>query len=170
MNIEIRSYPRMGVKSLGGQRALGAFVLSAALGLLLFAVPRAGAMTISQQTSYEVNGATVTGCADIKGASTAQNTQVDLYPCNGNANEQWTYLDDGRIVGLGGNCLTVKETIYVVMASCSGASSQVWTIHASSSGATIQRGSQCLDPSGLGATGDELGVGACTSSSYWVLQ
>lgn len=173
MNTRIRSCLRSTATRANSKCALAALTLPAVLGFLLAAAPQANAMTISQGSGDTVNGAYVTGCVDIKGASTASGAAVDWFPCNGNANEQW-YYSNGELIGLGDNCLTISSG-NAVMEPCSGSSKQVWTLHesVSSPGATIEQGGKCLAGIDLASSGDQLILATCTSypdGIHWILQ
>jgi hypothetical protein len=136
----------------------------------ILSVAAAKAFTISQLSSDEVNNVPVTGCVDVKGASTASGTAADDYPCNGNANEQW-YFNGTQFIGLGGNCLTTKAGLEVIT-PCGG-SAQDWTItKTSENAAELKQGKRCLTSDVLGGTNQQLELETCTGSAaqLWILQ
>jgi hypothetical protein len=161
-----KSRMRTSAQSWGERYVLGALVLASALGFLMAAAPHAKAATISQPSTATVSGLEVTGCVDIRAASTKSGTPVDFYPCNGGANEQWAYTAQGTIIGLGNNCLTDVKGLAVIK-PCTGASSQLWTINHENG--QIERGSDCLNSTNLGGPNDQLTVAACNGTA-WVLQ
>ncbi|SDM61742.1 glucosylceramidase [Nonomuraea jiangxiensis] len=71
-------------------------------------------------------------CLDVKEFSTKDGARVQLWSCNGNANQRWRMYKDGTIrSALNGKCLDVREFnakngAIVQMWSCSGASNQQW--------------------------------------------
>ena len=86
---------------------------------------------------YLSNG-TITGaqsglCLDVQGASTSPGTAVDIYSCNGQANQQWNVNANGTITGVqSGLCLDVTGAgtangTAVELWTCNGGSNQQWT-------------------------------------------
>ena len=89
------------------------------------------ANTTNQQISSVGSTLQVLGkCFDVQGRHTTPGTVVDLYTCNGGTNQQWTFNDDGTIVGVGsGLCLAVAGSATASgsgldIETCNGASSQ----------------------------------------------
>ena len=77
----------------------------------------------------ELNGA----CVDVAGSGTTPGTVVDLYPCTGNANQQWALEPAGEIVGVqSGMCLeavqgATNNGALVDLNTCTGNTNQLWT-------------------------------------------
>jgi hypothetical protein len=73
-------------------------------------------------------------CADVYRDATTNGAKVDLYTCNGGANQQWTARPGGEIVSLqSGRCLddpgfsTVNGTQLDIWA-CNGGANQRWKL------------------------------------------
>ncbi|MEK8105017.1 ricin-type beta-trefoil lectin domain protein [Micromonospora sp. M12] len=89
-------------------------------------------------------------CVDVAAASTANNTPVQLFTCNGSTAQQWTVADDGTIRALG-KCLDIaaastangaRAQIY----DCNGTGAQQWS---SNAGQLVNPTSgKCLDATG----------------------
>ena len=43
-------------------------------------------------------------CLDVPGHSTAAGAKVQIWDCNGGANQQWTLNSDGTVVGSNPGC------------------------------------------------------------------
>ena len=135
-------------------------------------------VTITQTSAQTVNGGTITVCADVGGAATANGTPVGPYPCNNQLNEQWM-LSNGQFIGLGtanatSECLSVKGNstepgALVELDTCkNGNSFQLWTVlgvsssSGSPSGVIISSGNGfCLDSRGQAGAGLQLAVNPC---------
>ncbi|WP_461022078.1 ricin-type beta-trefoil lectin domain protein, partial [Thalassiella azotivora] len=59
-------------------------------------------------------------CLDVSGASSANGTAVQLWPCNGTVAQDWTFGSDGTLRALG-KCLDVTE-----WGTANGSSVQIW--------------------------------------------
>ncbi|WP_075018030.1 ricin-type beta-trefoil lectin domain protein [Actinacidiphila rubida] len=99
-------------------------------------------------------------CVDVPDQSQTAGTQVELWDCNGGANQQWTSTSAGELRVYGDDCLDAagqgtspgtKVDIY----PCNGGSNQHWTVHADG---TITGGQSglCLDATGGAATNGTL--------------
>ena len=64
-------------------------------------------------------------CLDDPAWRTANGTKVDLWACNGGANQSWTVVQDGTIRVLG-KCLAESGTSVVLWSCASGYSNQEW--------------------------------------------
>jgi hypothetical protein len=75
-----------------------------------------------------------TNCLDVAGQSTTPGAVVDIWPCNGQSNQEWTVNSNGTITGVqSGLCLDVagKGTANgtdVDVWTCNGQSNQQWTL------------------------------------------
>jgi len=71
-------------------------------------------------------------CVEAYQQGTGNGTIVDLYTCNGGANQRWRYLSDGVLLGeQSGKCLDVTgqstaNGALVELWSCNGGSNQLW--------------------------------------------
>ncbi|MBW8802859.1 MAG: RICIN domain-containing protein [Catenulisporales bacterium] len=109
-------------------------------------------------------------CVDVTGASQANGAQVELWDCNGGANQQWTTTSANELRVYGSSCLDAanqgttngtKVDIY----SCSGGANQKWTLNADGTITNPQSG-LCLDATGAGtANGTALELWTCNGGS-----
>lgn len=71
-------------------------------------------------------------CIDINGSATANGTQAQLWDCNGQANQRWTYTSDKQLMIYGNKCLgalakgTTNGTA-VVIGDCDGSATSSGT-------------------------------------------
>ncbi|MEV7098086.1 PQQ-dependent sugar dehydrogenase [Amycolatopsis sp. NPDC051045] len=119
------------------------------------------------------SGATVTGvasgrCLDVVGNSTAAKTRVNIYDCNGQANQAWTFTAAGELrVYDGAMCLDVAGASTTSPADaqiypCNGGANQKWRIGADGTITGVQSG-LCLDVTGAGTANSTLvGLYTCT--------
>jgi alpha-galactosidase len=73
-------------------------------------------------------------CLDAYNNQTAPGTKVEIWDCNGQANQQWSVNADGTISGVqSGLCLDVTSNgtannSPVELWTCNGGSNQRWTL------------------------------------------
>jgi GH25 family lysozyme M1 (1,4-beta-N-acetylmuramidase) len=97
------------------------------------------------------------GCLDDPGNATASNTAIQVWPCAGDAAQNWTAAAD-RSVQIHGRCLQARQTGAasgrpVELDKCAGSPAQRWTISAGGTGLQLRNPSSglCLtDPAGSG--------------------
>ena len=128
-------------------------------------------------TSPSSTGA-VTGyqglCLDVRGASSADGTPVQVYTCNGTSAQQWTVESNGTLQSLG-KCLDVAGAgtangTLVQLYTCNGTGAQTW--QAQSNGELVNPNSgKCLDDTGFGGSGTQVQIWACGDSTnqVWTL-
>ncbi|GAA1869458.1 family 16 glycosylhydrolase [Myceligenerans crystallogenes] len=109
-------------------------------------------------------------CLDVAGASTANETPIQLAHCNGNAAQSWTFAGDGSVRALG-KCLDVAGAgtaagTRVQLYDCNGTGAQRWT-HDGSTGALRNPNSgRCLQPAGrVQSDGTRTEIANCDGSS-----
>ncbi|WP_406511258.1 non-reducing end alpha-L-arabinofuranosidase family hydrolase [Streptomyces sp. NBC_00161] len=95
-------------------------------------------------------------CIDINGFTTANGTQAQLWDCNGQANQRWTYTSDKQLMLYGNKCLSAlaKGTgngTAVVIEDCDGSAAQQWNVNTNGTIAGVQSG-LCLDAVGAATT------------------
>ena len=134
--------------------------------------------TGTQSGGGGATGSTITGyggkCADVNAANSANGTQVQLWTCNGGANQRWTVGGDGTIRALG-KCLDVNtgssaNGTKVQIWDCNGTPAQSWTL---GSDGTIRAVGKCLDATGpSSADGTPLQIWDCTGgpNQKWAVQ
>ena len=113
-------------------------------------------------------------CLDVRSASTADGTPVQVYTCNGTGAQQWTVETNGTVQALG-KCLDVSGAgtangTKVQLYTCNGTGAQQW--QAQSNGELVNTNSNaCLDDTGYGGSGTQVQIWACgdTSNQQWDL-
>ncbi|MEV5891677.1 extracellular catalytic domain type 1 short-chain-length polyhydroxyalkanoate depolymerase [Nonomuraea fuscirosea] len=103
-------------------------------------------------------------CLDVPGAATADGTQVQLWDCNGRANQQWAATAAGELRVYGGKCLDAAGAgngAGIQIYACHGGANQRWRLNADGSITGVQSG-LCLDAVGQGtANGVRLQLYTC---------
>jgi hypothetical protein len=121
-------------------------------------------------TSGVLRGAGSNRCLDVPGAATANGTLLDIWDCNGGANQQWAYLSNGELQVYGNKCLDVPghataAGTRVEIWDCNGGANQQWNLN--SDGTVVGRESGlCLDVTGAGtANGTAVEIWSCNGAS-----
>ncbi len=121
-------------------------------------------------TSAPIRGVQSQRCVDINGRSTTNGTQAQLWDCNGQTNQAFTYDASQNLVVYGNKCLQASNGgtsagTAVVIGDCTGAASQHWNVNADSSITNVQSG-LCMDANGAGtANGTKLILWTCSGGS-----
>jgi ricin-type beta-trefoil lectin protein len=110
-------------------------------------------------------------CLDIPSGDTTPGTLVQIYPCHGGPNQQWTFFTNGEIQVLG-QCLDIPSgnaapNTLVQIYPCHGGPNQQWTF---TTNGEIQGLGMCLDiPSGNTEPHTLLQIFPCrrTSNQIW---
>jgi hypothetical protein len=107
-------------------------------------------------------------CLDDRGASTTNLNPVELYPCTGGANQQWTLPGDGT-VQVFGKCLDVlhsgtANSTPVELYSCNGGGAQQWVAQADGTLMNPESG-KCLDDPGSSLSSPQLIIYTCTGTA-----
>ncbi len=98
-------------------------------------------------------------CVDVRSASRADRTAVQVYGCNGSDAQSWTVQTNGTVQALG-KCLDVSDGATadgtpVQLYACNGTGAQVW--RAQPDGTLLNpRSGRCLDDAGSGPPGTQL--------------
>jgi hypothetical protein len=134
---------------------------------LLKVVPTSGG---GGGTNGVLRGVGSNRCLDVPGAATANGTLLQIWDCNGGANQQWTSLSNGELQVYGNKCLDVPgfsttPGTRVQVYDCNGGSNQQWTLN--SDGTVVGRGAGlCLDVVGAGtANGTAVDIWTCNGGS-----
>jgi Ricin-type beta-trefoil lectin domain len=113
-------------------------------------------------------------CVDVRSASRADRTAVQVYGCNGSDAQSWTVQTNGTVQALG-KCLDVSDGATadgtpVQLYDCNGTGAQVWRAQPDGTLLNPQSG-RCLDDAGSGPPGTQLIIFACTGSANqrWTL-
>ncbi|HEU5427210.1 MAG TPA: arabinofuranosidase catalytic domain-containing protein [Actinocrinis sp.] len=102
-------------------------------------------------------------CLDVNGMSTTAGTQMQIWSCNGGANQIWTHTASNQLTVYSGSSLmcldasgqgTTNGTKAIIW-SCNGQTNQQWTLNANGTVTGVQSG-LCLDVSGGGSTDGTL--------------
>ncbi|MEU4217361.1 RICIN domain-containing protein [Actinoplanes sp. NPDC026623] len=105
-------------------------------------------------------------CLDINNSSTTNGTQAQLWDCNGQSNQSWTYTSSKQLTIYGNKCLdaynagTANGTAAVIW-DCNGQTNQQWNVNADGTITGVQSG-LCVDAGNAGtANGTKIVLWAC---------
>ena len=118
-------------------------------------------------------------CLEDPGSNTSGGTQVDIWDCNGGANQAWTHTSSNQLqLSVGGQsfCLDANGRgtsagTKAIIWSCNGQSNQQWNLNSNGTITGVQSG-LCLDVSGAGtANGSLVELWTCNggSNQQWKL-
>ncbi|MFC7761220.1 endo-1,4-beta-xylanase [Catellatospora bangladeshensis] len=88
-------------------------------------------------------------CIDVPNATQTNGTRVQLYDCNGQTQQRWTYTASKQLTVYGSKCLdangrgTANGTA-VIIYDCNGQPNQQWNVNANGTISGVQSG-RCLD-------------------------
>lgn len=102
-------------------------------------------------------------CLDVPGFATANGTQLDLWSCNGGANQKFTLTAAGTVTvysGTGLKCVGADQSgtaagTRVTIGTCTGSAAQRWVVHPDGSLTNAASG-LCLDAVGQGTANGTL--------------
>ncbi|WP_199443504.1 PQQ-dependent sugar dehydrogenase [Umezawaea beigongshangensis] len=150
--------------------------------VVLYLTFAGGTGTLFDVDSYTFGTSTGTGagpvvgasgkCADVAGGGSADGAKVQLWTCNGGANQRWTVA--GSTLRVLDKCLDASGTAdgsAVRLWACHGGAGQNWAAGANGSLVNPQSG-KCLDANGGGAAdGTQLIVWSCHggANQRWTL-
>ncbi|WP_229799112.1 endo-1,4-beta-xylanase [Planomonospora parontospora] len=100
----------------------------------------------------QIRGTASGRCVDVPNATTTDGTQLQLWDCHSNSNQQWSYTSAQEIRVYGNKCLDAAGTgngAKVQIYSCWGGNNQKWRVNSDGSIVNVQSG-QCLDAAGTG--------------------
>ncbi|ONI91554.1 GDSL family lipase [Saccharothrix sp. ALI-22-I] len=124
----------------------------------------------------QIVGAGSGRCVDVPNGNTTNGTQVQLWDCNGQSSQSWTYTSGKQLMS-GGKCLdasgkgTANDTKVVVW-DCNGQTNQQWNVNSNGTITGVQS-NLCLDASGRGTTnGTKLVLWSCSgqTNQQWALR
>jgi hypothetical protein len=128
-------------------------------------------------TTGALRGTGSNRCLDVPNSSTTGGTQLQIYDCNGAANQTWTKTTSGALTVYNGTmCLDANANgttngTKVIIWSCNGQTNQQWTFNSDGSITGVQSG-LCLDVTGAGtANGSLVELWTCNggSNQKWTL-
>jgi len=121
-------------------------------------------------TTGVLRGSGSNRCLDVPNASTANGSLLDIWDCNGGANQQWASLPNGELQVYGNKCLDVPghataAGTRVEIWDCNGGANQQWNLN--SDGTVVGRESGlCLDVTGAGtANGTAVEIWGCNGAA-----
>jgi len=109
-------------------------------------------------------------CLDVPNVSTANGTQVEIWDCNGGANQQWTQPSSTVLQVYGNKCLEVSGQATaagskVAIFDCNGGTNQQWRVNSDGTIVGVQSG-LCLDVTGQGtANGTLIDIWTCNGGA-----
>jgi hypothetical protein len=109
-------------------------------------------------------------CLDVPNVSMTNGTRLEIWDCNGGANQQWTQLDNGGLRVYGSKCLEVTGHATapgspVAIFDCNGGANQQWQSKADGTIVGVESG-LCLDVTGQGtANGTLLEIWTCNGGA-----
>ncbi|MEV1170176.1 alpha-L-fucosidase [Nonomuraea sp. NPDC049784] len=109
-------------------------------------------------------------CLDVPNSSQTNGTQVQIWDCNGQSNQQWTSTAAGELGVYGGKCLDVNgagtaDGTAVIIWDCNGQSNQKWRLNADGT-FTAVGANKCLDvPNNATANGTKLTIWTCNGGA-----
>jgi hypothetical protein len=127
----------------------------------------AGLTTCGSDSGSVLRGAASGRCADVPFAGQANRTRVELFDCNGGANQAWVATPARELKVYGAKCLDVDgastaDGAAVTIFDCNGGAHQQWTLNADGTVVSVASG-KCLDATGGGtANGTLLQIWPCT--------
>jgi beta-glucosidase len=114
-------------------------------------------------------------CVDVRGASSADKTAVQLYTCNRTGAQLWTVGTAGALRAYG-KCLDINagattDGSPVQLYACNGTGAQVWQSRSDGSLLNPQSGKCLDDPGSSTAPSTQLDIAACTggANQRWTL-
>ena len=121
-------------------------------------------------TTGVLRGSGSNRCLDVPNASTANGTLLDIWDCNGGANQQWAYLSNGELQVYGSKCLDVPNHATaagtrVEIWDCNGGANQQWNLNSDGT-VTGRESGLCLDVTGAGtANGTAVEIWTCNGAA-----
>ncbi len=113
-------------------------------------------------------------CVDDNGQSTANGTKIQMWDCNGGANQQWTVASDGTLQVFG-KCMDITGANFgngtlIELWDCNGGTNQQW--HAQNGTLVNPASGKCLDdPNSNTANGTQLDLWTCNggTNQQWTI-
>ncbi|WP_173066753.1 non-reducing end alpha-L-arabinofuranosidase family hydrolase [Phytohabitans houttuyneae] len=114
--------------------------------------------------SGAITGVQSNRCIDVPNATQTNGTRVQLYDCNGQTNQTWSYTSNRQLRVYGGKCLdangaaTANGTAIIIW-DCNGGTNQQWNVNSNGTISGVQSG-RCLDVWGT-ANGQQIQLYDC---------
>ncbi|WP_426502768.1 GH12 family glycosyl hydrolase domain-containing protein [Dactylosporangium sp. McL0621] len=119
-------------------------------------------------TGQRIVGAQSGRCVDVPNASQTAGTAVQLWDCNGQANQAWNYTSSKQLQVYGSMCLdasgrgTTNGTAVIIW-TCNGQANQQWNVNSNGTITGVQSG-LCVDAPGT-ANGTRLQLWSCNGQA-----
>ncbi|MEV0234595.1 RICIN domain-containing protein [Nonomuraea sp. NPDC050786] len=131
----------------------------------------------SSQQNVTIVGGQSGRCADVSGGTATNGAQAQLWDCNGQTNQRWTYTSGKQLQVFGNKCLDAynrgtSNGTQVVIWDCNGQTNQQWNLNSNGTITGVQSG-LCLDANGGGtANGTKIILWSCNggSNQQWSLR
>ncbi len=131
-------------------------------------------------TGTLLRGAGSNRCLDVPNQATATGTRLNIWDCNGQANQQWTYTSAQELTVYSGGsvrCLDASGAgtangTPVIIWTCHGGANQKWNRNSDGTIRNVQSG-LCVEVSGSGtANGSQVQLWSCTggANQRWAAQ
>jgi hypothetical protein len=128
------------------------------------------------QQGAQIVGGQSNRCVDVTGVSHNNGTQVQLWDCNGQDNQSWTYTSGKQLMVYGNKCLDAygqgtSNGTQVIIWDCNGQANQQWNVNSNGTITGVQSG-LCMDANNAGtANGTKLILWSCNgqSNQAWTL-
>ncbi|WP_246636866.1 endo-1,4-beta-xylanase [Actinoplanes hulinensis] len=117
-------------------------------------------------TGNRIVGAQSGRCVDVPGATQNNGTRVQLYDCNGQANQTWTLTSSRQLTVYGTRCLDAAGSgngSAVQIYACNGQANQQWNVNTNGTITNVQSG-RCLDVWGTG-NGQQIQIYDCNGQA-----
>ncbi|MFI5908390.1 non-reducing end alpha-L-arabinofuranosidase family hydrolase [Dactylosporangium sp. NPDC051541] len=123
-----------------------------------------GGSTGTPSGANEIVGSQSGRCVDVPNATQANGTRVQLYDCNGQSQQQWTYTTSKELRVYGNKCLDANGAATangtgVIIWDCNGGANQQWNVNSGGTISGVQSG-RCLDVWGTG-NGQQVQIYDC---------
>ncbi|MBB2741883.1 UNVERIFIED_ORG: hypothetical protein FHR35_001703 [Microbispora rosea subsp. rosea] len=109
-------------------------------------------------------------CLDVPNLSQTNGTQLQLWDCNGQTNQQWTYTSSRQLQVYGNKCLDAEAAgtangTRAIIWDCNGQANQQWNVNADGTVTGVQSG-LCLEASNFGTSnGTKVQLWSCTGTT-----
>jgi predicted alpha-1,6-mannanase (GH76 family) len=115
-------------------------------------------------------------CIDVRSASNAAGTPIQIYGCNSTNAQSWTVVAAGSTLRILGDCLTdsgagTTSGTPIVLEPCNGTASQVWEPQSDGALYNTQSGMCLDDPDATTTPGTQLQIYTCnqTNAQNWTI-
>jgi endo-1,4-beta-xylanase len=122
--------------------------------------------TTQPSGARRIVGAQSGRCVDVPNSSHNNGTRVQLYDCNGQSNQAWTYTSSKQLTVFGNVCLDAAGSgngSAIQIYSCNGQTNQQWNVNANGTITGVQSG-RCLDVWGTG-NGQQMQLWDCSGQA-----